>query len=91
GGCGAAAAAPRGLSRCHGPGPAPPTRATSKTSSPSWRSSWPRRRSPKTPIARLLGVAWDTVGRIVERVVTDHLDERRRCGLVEIGVETVCA
>src|SRR5512135_1979524 len=43
----------------------------------------------KTPIARLLGVAWDTVGRIVERVVADHLDERRLCGLVEIGVDEI--
>jgi transposase len=45
----------------------------------------------KTPIARLLRVAWDTVGRIVERVVADHLDERRLRGLVLIGCETVCA
>lgn len=34
-------------------------------------------------------MAWDTVGRIVERVVTDHLDERRLCGLVEIGVDEI--
>ena len=45
----------------------------------------------KTPIARALRVAWDTVGRIVERVVADHLDQRRLTGLVAIGVETVCA
>jgi transposase len=45
----------------------------------------------KTPIARLLRVAWDTVGRIVERVVADHLDEQRLRGLVAIGVETACA
>jgi transposase len=45
----------------------------------------------KTPIARLLRVAWDSVGRIVERVVVDHLDERRLAGLVQIGCETVCA
>ncbi len=36
----------------------------------------------KAPIALLLRVRWDTVGRIVERVVSDHLDERRLEGLV---------
>ncbi len=43
----------------------------------------------KTPIARLLRVRWDTVGRIVERVVCDHLDERRLEGLVQIGVDEI--
>jgi transposase len=43
----------------------------------------------KTPIARLLRVAWDTVGRIVERVVADHLDERRLHGLVSIGCDEI--
>ena len=43
----------------------------------------------KAPIARLLRVRWDTVGRIVERVVGDHLDERRLEGLVQIGVDEI--
>ncbi len=43
----------------------------------------------KTPIARLLRVAWDTVGRIVERVVADHLDERRLDELVAIGCDEI--
>ena len=43
----------------------------------------------KTPIARLLRVAWDSVGQIVERVVSDHLDERRLSGLVAIGVDEI--
>jgi len=43
----------------------------------------------KTPIAALLRIGWDTVGAIVERVVCDHLDERRLCGLVQIGVDEV--
>ena len=43
----------------------------------------------KTPIARLLHIAWDSVGRIVERVVADHLDERRLAGLVAIGVDEI--
>ncbi len=43
----------------------------------------------KTPIARLLRIGWETVGRIVERVVRDQLDERRLAGLVAIGVDEV--
>ncbi len=43
----------------------------------------------KTPIARLLRIAWDSVGRIVERVVRDRLDERRLDGLVAIGVDEI--
>jgi transposase len=43
----------------------------------------------KTPIARLLRVAWDSVGQIVERVVSEHLDERRLTGLVAIGVDEI--
>ena len=43
----------------------------------------------KTPIARLLRIDWETVGRIVERVVQDRLDEGRLKGLVAIGVDEV--
>lgn len=43
----------------------------------------------KTPIARLLRIDWTTVGRIVERVVSDKLDESRLLGLVQIGVDEV--
>jgi hypothetical protein len=38
---------------------------------------------------RLLRIARDTVGRIVERVIADHLDERRLAGLVAIGVDEI--
>lgn len=41
----------------------------------------------KSQVQALLRVAWDTVGRIVERVVADHLDERRLAGLVQVGVD----
>jgi Transposase/Helix-turn-helix domain of transposase family ISL3 len=41
----------------------------------------------KSQVQALLRVAWDTVGRIVERVVSDHLDERRLAGLVQIGCD----
>jgi transposase len=36
-----------------------------------------------------LRIAWDTVGRIVERVVADQLDERRLDGLIAIGVDEI--
>ena len=41
----------------------------------------------KSQVQALLRVAWDTVGRIVQRVVADHLDERRLAGLVAIGCD----
>ena len=43
----------------------------------------------KTAVSRLLRVDWETVGRIVERVVADHLDPERLAGLVMIGVDDV--
>lgn len=43
----------------------------------------------KTPLARLMRIDWETVGRIVERVVADHLDSERLAGLVLIGVDEV--
>ncbi len=43
----------------------------------------------RTPVAALLRIGWDTAGAIVERVVRDHLDEERLCGLVQIGVDEV--
>lgn len=43
----------------------------------------------KTVIAKLLRIDWATVGRIVERVVADHLDSERLAGLVMIGVDEV--
>jgi transposase len=41
----------------------------------------------KSQVQALLRVAWDTVGRIVARVVADHLDECRLAGLVAIGCD----
>lgn len=43
----------------------------------------------KTTIAELLRIDWETVGRIVERAVADHLDSERLAGLVMIGVDEV--
>jgi transposase len=51
--------------------------------------AWLAQQMAKTPVARLLGVAWDSVGRIVERVVADQLDEGRLAGLVMIGVDEI--
>jgi transposase len=46
-------------------------------------------RMAKSQVQSLLRVAWDTVGSIIERVVADHLDERRLDGLVQIGVDEI--
>ncbi len=51
--------------------------------------AWLAQQMAKTPITGLLRIGWDTVGRIVERVTADHLDERRLEGLVAIGVDEI--
>ena len=51
--------------------------------------AWLAQQMAKTPITGLLRIGWDTVGRIVERVVADHLDERRLAGLVAIGCDEI--
>ena len=51
--------------------------------------AWLAQQMAKKPIAGLLRIAWDTVGRIVERVVAERLDERRLHGLVAIGVDEI--
>ena len=51
--------------------------------------AWLAQQMAKTPIAGLLRIAWDTVGRIVERVVAEHLDEDRLAGLVAIGCDEI--
>jgi transposase len=43
----------------------------------------------KAPIARLMRIAWDTVGAIVERVVAERLDPGRLDGLRLLGVDEV--
>jgi transposase len=43
----------------------------------------------KAPIARLMRIAWDTVGRILERVIAERLDPGRLDGLRLIGVDEV--
>lgn len=51
--------------------------------------AWLAQQMAKTPITGLLRIGWDTVGRIVARVVADHLDEDRLHGLVAIGVDEI--
>lgn len=41
----------------------------------------------KSQVQALLRVGWESVGRIVERVVSERLDERRLAGLVQIGCD----
>lgn len=43
----------------------------------------------KTALCRLVRIDWDTVGRIIERVMDDGLDADRLEGLFEIGVDEV--
>jgi len=50
---------------------------------------WLAQQMAKTPIAGLLRIGWDSVGRIVARVMADHLDARRLDGLVAIGVDEI--
>jgi transposase len=51
--------------------------------------AWLAQQMAKTPITGLLRVGWDTVGRIVARVVADRLDESRLAGLIAIGVDEI--
>jgi transposase len=51
--------------------------------------AWLAQQMAKKPIAGLLRIAWDTVGRIVERVVADQLNETRLAGLVAIGCDEI--
>jgi transposase len=51
--------------------------------------AWLAQQMAFTPITRLLRVGWRTISQIVERVVADHLDDRRLEGLVTIGVDEI--
>ena len=51
--------------------------------------AWLAQQMTKTPTTRLLRVGWRTVGEIIERVVADHLDERRLERLVGVGVDEI--
>jgi transposase len=51
--------------------------------------AWLAQQMAKTPIAGLLRIGWDTVGKIVDRVVADQLDDSRLAGLVAIGCDEI--
>ncbi|MCA1677550.1 MAG: ISL3 family transposase [Actinobacteria bacterium] len=51
--------------------------------------AWLAQQMAKKPIAGMLQIAWDSVGRIVARVVADRLDESRLAGLVAIGCDEI--
>lgn len=51
--------------------------------------AWLAQQMAKTPITKLLRVGWDTVGRIVERVVADRIDQHRLDELVAVGVDEI--
>lgn len=51
--------------------------------------AWLAQRTDKTTTARVAQCAWETVDRIVCRVVADHLDDSRFDGLVHLGVDEI--
>ena len=51
--------------------------------------AWLAQRSDKTTITVLLRTSWETVARIVGRVVTEHIDTSRLQDLYRIGVDEV--
>src|SRR3954451_9737927 len=51
--------------------------------------AWLAQQMEFAPITRLLRVGWHTIGPIVARVVSDHLDDRRLEGLVCLGVDEI--
>jgi transposase len=51
--------------------------------------AWLAQQMARTPVCGLLRGSWATVGRIVTRVVAEHLDERRLQGLACIGVDEI--
>ena len=51
--------------------------------------AWLAVKMDKDALRRLVGIDWDTVGRICDRVVADELDPGRLDGLFTIGVDEV--
>jgi transposase len=51
--------------------------------------AWLATRTDKTTIRRLLRIDWATVGRIIQRVTVEELDEDRLENLFEIGIDEV--
>ncbi len=51
--------------------------------------AWLAAQMSQTQVTRLMRIAWESVGKIVARVVADTLDGARLDGLVHIGVDEV--
>lgn len=51
--------------------------------------AWLCQHTDKTTVTKLLRTSWETVARIVTRVVADHVDGRRLEGIYRIGVDEV--
>jgi len=51
--------------------------------------AWLATKTDKTTIGRLVRIDWQTVGRIIERVADEQLDERRLDDLFEIGIDEI--
>ena len=51
--------------------------------------AWSATTMDKTALCALVGIDWDTVGRICDRVVADELDPGRLDGLFNIGVDEI--
>ena len=51
--------------------------------------AWSATKMDKTALCTLVGIDWDTVGRICDRVVADELDPHRLDGLFNIGVDEI--
>src|SRR5690625_3179183 len=51
--------------------------------------AWSATKMDKTALCALVGIDWDTVGRICERVMADELDPDRLEGLFNSGVDEI--
>lgn len=51
--------------------------------------AWAATKMDKDTLRRMVGIDWDTVGRICDRVVADELDPGRLDGLFNIGVDEI--
>ena len=52
-------------------------------------SAWLAQQMNQTQVTKLMRIGWESVGKILERVVADYLDEGRLDGLRFIGVDEV--
>jgi transposase len=51
--------------------------------------AWLATKSDRTAICRLVRVDWQTVGRVIERVASEQLDDSRLEGLFDIGIDEI--